>query len=61
MLLNPSGKLNLKRKNNQTQNNSIKYFEARTFFNDLDNPNEYYLKVSSTEKNFFVRKDEISK
>ena len=61
MLLNPSGKSNLKSKNNQSQNNSVKYFEAKTFFNDLDKPDEYYLKVSPTEKNVFVRKDEVSK
>ena len=59
MLLSPSGKLNLKDKSNQSQSDSVKYFEAKTFFNDLDNPDEYYLKVSSVGKNVFVRKDEV--
>ena len=59
MLLSPSGKLNLKDKRNQSQSDSVKYFEAKTFFNDLDNPDEYYLKVSSVGKNVFVRKDEV--
>ncbi len=61
MLSNPSGKLNLKNKKNQSQSDSVKYFEARMFFNDLDNSDDYYLKVSPTEKNVFVRKDEVSK
>ena len=59
MLLSPSGKLNLKDKRTQSQSDSVKYFEAKTFFNDLDNPDEYYLKVSSVGKNVFVRKDEV--
>jgi hypothetical protein len=60
MLLNPSGKPNLKSKSNQSQSDSVKYFEARMFFNDLDNPEDYYLKVSSVGKNVFVRKDEVN-
>ena len=37
----------------------VQYFEAKHFFNDLDTPSDYYLKVSSTEKNIFVRKDKV--
>jgi hypothetical protein len=29
------------------------------FYNDLDDPEDYYLKVSSSEKNEFVKKDTI--
>jgi len=37
------------------------YFEAKSFYNDLDNENDYYLKLSKIgEKNIFVRKDEIN-
>ena len=60
MLSNPSGKPNLKSKSNQSQSDSVKYFEARMFFNDLDNPDDYYLKVSSVGKNVLVRKDEVN-
>ena len=37
----------------------VHYFEATGFYNDLDNPEDYYLKVSPTEENRFVRKDEV--
>lgn len=61
MLSDPSGKLNLKNKNRKKnlRSESVQYFEARMFFNDLDNPDDYYLRVSSTSKNEFVRKDKI--
>jgi len=37
------------------------YFEAKSFHNNLDNENDYYLKLSKIgEKNIFVRKDEIN-
>lgn len=61
MLSNPSGKLKLK--SNQNPNlqkcHNVRYFEARMFYNDLDDPEDYYLKVSSSEKNEFVKKDTI--
>jgi len=61
MLLNPRGKLNLKSKNQKKnlRSESVQYFEARMFYNDLDNQEDYYLRVSSTSKNEFVRKDEV--
>ena len=37
----------------------VSYFDTKHFHNDLQNPEDYYLRVSSTEKNIFVRKDEI--
>lgn len=62
MLLNPSGKSNLSQsKLNKTQPNNVRYFKAKYFYNDLDDPENYYLKVSSSEKNVFVRKDEVEK
>ena len=30
------------------------------FYNDLNDPENYYLKVSSNSKNVFVRKDEVT-
>ena len=61
MLLNPRGKLNLKSKNQKKnlRSESVQYFEARMFYNDLDNQEDYYLRVSSTSKNEFVRKDVV--
>ncbi len=61
MLLNPRGKSNLKSKNQKKnlRSESVQYFEARMFYNDLDNQEDYYLRVSSTSKNEFVRKDEV--
>ena len=62
MLLNPSGKSNLNQsKVNKAQPINVRYFEARYFYNDLDDAENYYLKVSSSEKNVFVRKDEVKK
>lgn len=46
---------------NKTHPISVRYFEARYFYNDLDDPENYYLRVSSSEKNVFVRKDEVEK
>ena len=46
---------------NKTQPNNVRYFKARYFYNDLDDAENYYLKVSSSEKNVFVRKDEVEK
>ena len=37
----------------------VHYFEATTFYNDLENPEEYYLKVVPGGENEFVRKDEV--
>ncbi len=61
MRLNQNGKLNLK-KGNQKKNlrsESVHYFEARMFFNDLDTPDDYYLRVSSMKQNEFVKKDTL--
>lgn len=44
---------------NKAQPINVRYFEARYFYNDLDDAENYYLKVSSSEKNVFVRKDEV--
>ena len=57
MLSSPSGKLSSKKKNLRSE--TVHHFEARMFYNDLDTPDDYYLRVSSTEKNKFVRKDEV--
>lgn len=60
MLSNQSGKLNLKSNNLKNQRESVKYFDARHFYNDLDNQDEYYLMVRSNGgKNEFVRKDSV--
>ena len=60
MLSNQSGKPNLKSNNPQSQTESVKYFDAKHFYNDLDNPDDYYLMVRSTSgKNEFVKKDTI--
>lgn len=37
----------------------VHYFEATGFYNDLDNPKDYYLKVVPGGDNEFVRKDEV--
>ena len=37
----------------------MKYFEARMFYNDLDNHDDYYLQVNSVGENKFIRKDSI--
>ena len=37
----------------------VHYFEATGFYNDLDNPKDYYLKVVPDGDNEFVRKDEV--
>ena len=68
ILLNPSGRLNSTKQipNPQATNNAMTppshvYFEAKSFHNNLDNENDYYLKLSKIgEKNIFVRKDEIN-
>ena len=59
MLLNHNGKSNLNQSKTKTQE-TIKYFEAKMFYNDLNDPENYYLKVSSNSKNVFVRKDEVT-
>ena len=62
MLSNPSGKLNLsQRKVSKTQPNNVRYFKAKYFYNDLDDVENYFLRVCSSEKNVFVRKDEVEK
>ena len=45
-------------KSRQTQED-VHYYEATTFYNDLENPEEYYLKVVPRGDNEFVRKDEV--
>ena len=37
----------------------VHYFEASWFFNDLENEDDYYLKVIPGEETEFVRKEEI--
>jgi hypothetical protein len=39
---------------------TINYFEAKMFYNELDDPENYYLRVSSTQKNIFVRKEDAT-
>ena len=41
------------------RNADVHYFDAKMFYNDLDNPEDYYLRVSPAEENRFVRKDEV--
>ena len=60
MLLNQNGKSNLNQSKTKTKE-TINYFEAKMFYNDLNDPENYYLKVSSSEKNVFVRKNEVEK
>jgi hypothetical protein len=43
------------------QREDVHYFEATGFYNDLDNPEDYYLKVAPREENEFVRKDEVDR
>lgn len=60
MLSNQSGKPNSKSNNLQNQRESVKYFDARHFYNDLDNPDDYYLMVGSNgSENKFVKKDTV--
>ena len=37
----------------------VSYFDTKHFRNDLENPEDYYLKVVRNGKNEFVRKDEV--
>ena len=59
MLLNQSGKSKSRSKNKKVTTDDARYFPARHFYNDLDNEDDYYLKVSASENNRFVRKDEV--
>ena len=60
MLSNQSGKPNLKSNNLQSQRDYVKYFDARHFYNDLDNQDDYYLMTGSDgSENKFVKKDTI--
>ena len=60
ILLNQVGKQNLKSNNLQSQHESIKYFDAKHFYNDLDNQDDYYLMVTSNgSENKFVKKGTI--
>ena len=59
MLLDQNGKSNLNQSKTKTQE-KINYFEAKMFYNDLNDPENYYLRVSSNSKNVFVRKDTIT-
>ena len=47
------------KKQTQSTSEDVRYFDAKMFYHDLDNPEDYYLRVSSIEKNRFVRKDEV--
>ena len=42
------------------QREDTHYFDTKYFFNDLESPEDYYLKVTSGKENKFVRKDEIN-
>ena len=62
MLLNQRGRSNLRRggkKTNPQKSDSVHYFEAKHFFNDLDNQEDYYLKITPGKEHEFIRKDEI--
>jgi len=59
MLLNQNGKSKSRSKNKKVTTDDAKYFPAKYFYNDLDNEDEYYLKVSPSEDNRFVRKDAV--
>jgi len=59
MLLNQNGKSKSRSKNKKVTTDDAKYFPAKYFYNDLDNEDEYYLKVSPSEDNRFVRKDSV--
>ena len=59
MLLDQNGKSNLNQSKTKIQE-KINYFEAKMFYNDLNDPENYYLRVSSNSKNVFVRKDTIT-
>jgi hypothetical protein len=60
MLSNQSGKPKSKSNNLQSQRDSVKYFDARHFYNDLDKQDDYYLMVGSNGgENKFVKKDTI--
>ena len=37
----------------------IHYFDAKHFFNDLENQDDYYLKITPGKEHEFVRKDEV--
>lgn len=68
MLLNLDGKSKSSNKsipNPQATNNAVTppshvYYDAKYFHNDLDNQNDYYLKLCNNGgERVFVRKDEI--
>jgi hypothetical protein len=60
MLSNQSGKKRLKNKQSQSKCESVKYFDARHFYNNLDNQDDYYLMVRSNgSENKFVKKDTV--
>ena len=51
------GKLKSKNpKTNLQKNELVQYFEAKHFFNDLDIPDDYYLRVSPIEKKYICKK-----
>ena len=37
----------------------VHYFDAKHFYHDLDNEEDYYLKIVPGGENEFVRKDEV--
>lgn len=37
----------------------VHYYDAKHFFNDLENQNDYYLKITPGKEHEFVRKDEV--
>ena len=60
-LLNPSGKWKLKKSKpkSQSKQTDVKYYDAKYFYNNLENENDYYLRISSCEENRFIKKNEI--
>lgn len=48
-----------KSKKHEESNEGVHYFEASWFFNDLDNEDDYYLKVIPGGETEFVRKDKV--
>jgi|TARA_B110000495_G_scaffold184926_1_gene182330 hypothetical protein len=47
--------------NQHEHRDDIHYFDAKHFFNDLDNQEDYYLKITPGKEHEFVRKDEVTR
>ena len=46
-------------KKSEESEEDVQYFDTKHFHNDLENPEDYYLKVVRGGENEFVRKDEV--